>query len=61
MVQDALGFYRPDEPDRNWERMQPRIEYLESERSKKIDEIDDVQESINEIDDELSELKLSIN
>lgn len=61
MVQDALGFYKPDKPDLNWERMQSRIEYLESERSKKIDERDDVQERIHEIDEELSELKLSIN
>lgn len=61
MVPDALVFYNPDKPDRNWERMQSRIEYLESERSKKIDERDDVQERIHEIDDELSQLKLSIN
>ncbi|MBZ5980066.1 TrwK protein [Leuconostoc gasicomitatum] len=61
MVQDALDFYKPDKPDRNWERMQSRIEYLESDRSKKIDERDCAQERINEIDEELSELKLSIN
>lgn len=61
MVPDELEFCDPNKPDRNWERMQSRIEYLESERSKKIDERDDVQERIHEIDDELSQLKLSIN
>lgn len=61
MVQDALDFYKPDKPDRNWERMQSRIEYLESERSNTLDEIDEAKEHINEIDEELSELKLSIN
>jgi len=61
MLQDALDFYRPDEPDRNWERMQSRIEYLESERSNALEEVDQVFNYIEEINEELSELKLSIN
>ncbi|CUW10377.1 hypothetical protein C122C_0796 [Leuconostoc gelidum subsp. gasicomitatum] len=61
MVPDELEFFDPNKPDRNWERMQSRIEYLESERSKKIDERDYAQERIHEIDEELSQLKLSIN
>lgn len=61
MLQDALDFYRPDEPDRNWERMQSRIEYLESERSKSLDEIDQVYDYVLEINEELNQLKLSIN
>lgn len=61
MVQDALDFYKPDEPDRNWERMQPRIAYLQTERAKALDEIDQVKDYVDELDEELSELKLSIN
>ncbi|CUR63915.1 MULTISPECIES: hypothetical protein [Leuconostoc gelidum group] len=61
MVQDALDFYNPDKPDRNWERMQSRIEYLESERSNALEEVDQVFNYIEEINEELSELKLSIN
>lgn len=46
-------------PDMNWDRMQPRIAYLESERAKALDEIDQVQDYIDELDEELSELRLS--
>ncbi|MBZ5998512.1 TrwK protein [Leuconostoc gasicomitatum] len=61
MVPDALVFYNPNKPDRNWERMQSRIEYLESERSKSLDEIDQVYDYVLEINEELNQLKLSIN
>jgi len=57
MVQDALDFYKPDEPDRNWERMQPRIAYLEAERAKALDEIEQVKDYIDELNDELGKLR----
>ncbi|MBZ6004074.1 TrwK protein [Leuconostoc gelidum subsp. aenigmaticum] len=56
MVQDALVFYNPDKGDRNWDRMQSRIAYLESERAKALDEIDHVKDYIDEINEEINEL-----
>jgi len=57
MVQDALDFYKPDEPDRNWERMQPRIAYLEAERAKALDEIEQAKDYIDELNDELGKMR----
>ncbi|ADG39928.1 hypothetical protein LKI_01925 [Leuconostoc kimchii IMSNU 11154] len=61
MVQDAIDFYKPDKPDRNWERMQSRIEYLESERSKAYEKIDQANDCIQELNEEISNLILSID
>lgn len=44
-------------PDRNWERMQPRIAYLEAERAKALDEIEQAKDYIDELNDELGKLR----
>lgn len=43
--------------DKNTKRVQTRLEYLRNERSKSLDEIDQVNDYINELNDEIQQLE----